>query len=78
MAITPINFYGNMSPTFVNAITMASPDSVDTNATMSDDEKRKRLELLTYVKAHFDLIAVTLLVGYLSFALYNEMKKNKS
>jgi len=74
----PINFYGNMSPTFVNAVTMASPDSVNTSATMSDAEKQKRLELLTYVKAHFDLIAVTLLVGYLGFALYNEMQKNKS
>jgi hypothetical protein len=67
-----------MSPTFVNAITMASPNSVDTSASISEDDKKKRLELLTYVKAHFDLIAVTLLVGYLGFALYNEMQKNKS
>lgn len=67
-----------MSPTFVNAVTMASTDSVNTSATMSNIDKQKRLELITYVKSHLDLIAVTLLVGYLGFALYNEMQKNKS
>jgi hypothetical protein len=67
-----------MSPTFVNAVTMASTDSVNTSATMSNTDKQKRLELITYVKSHLDLIAVTLLVGYLGFALYNEMQKNKS
>jgi len=67
-----------MSPTFINAVTMASTDSVNTSATMSNTDKQKRLELITYVKSHLDLIAVTLLVGYLGFALYNEMQKNKS
>ena len=67
-----------MSPTFVNAVTMASTNSVNTTATMSNTDKQKRLELITYVKSHLDLIAVTLLVGYLGFALYNEMQKNKS
>jgi hypothetical protein len=67
-----------MSPTFVNAVTMASTDSVNTSATMSNTDKQKRLELITYVKSHLDLIAVTLLVGYLGFALYNELQKNKS
>ena len=74
----PINFYGNMSPTFVNAITMANTDTLNTSAVSNDNQKKERLELITYVKAHFDLIAVTLLVGYLGFALYNEMQKNKS
>ena len=71
---------GITTSTFGNAMTMGSPQSLDTSANgnkLSDPEKQQRLELLTYVKAHFDLIAVTLLVGYLGFALYNETKKNK-
>ena len=64
-----------MSPTFVNAITMANTDTMNTSAIPKDTEKKERLELLTYAKAHFDLIAVTLLVGYLGFAIYNETKK---
>lgn len=67
-----------MSPTFVNALTSVDTDALDKSAVVSDAQKKERLELLTYVKAHFDLIAVTLLVGYLGFALYNEMQKNKS
>ena len=57
---------------------MAKTDTLDTSAVTNDNQKKERLELITYVKAHFDLIAVTLLVGYLGFALYNEMQKNKS
>jgi len=65
---------------FGNAMTMGSPQSLDTSSNgnkLSDPDKQQRLELLTYVKAHFDLIAVTLLVGYLGYALYNETKKRK-
>ena len=56
---------------------MTSTSSNNGTTTLSDSEKQKRLELLTYAKAHFDLIAVTLLVGYLGFALYNELNKSK-
>jgi hypothetical protein len=56
---------------------MTSTSSNNTINNVSDPEKQQRLELLTYAKAHFDLIAVTLLVGYLGFALYNEFNKNK-
>lgn len=68
-----------MTPTTMsNMVTMGAPSSTDASAkTLSDPNKQKRLELLTYMKAHFDLIAVTLLVGYLGFALYNEVQKNK-
>lgn len=55
---------------------MGAPSPTDTSTNVKDQDKKQRLELLTYVKAHFDLIAVTLLVGYLAFALYNESKKN--
>jgi len=76
----PIKFYGNMitplsSMQFSNMASMASPSPLDTSAkSMAQEEKQKRLELLTYVKAHFDLVAVTLLVAYLGYSLY-QMKK---
>ena len=56
-------------------MTMGAPSSTNTTTEVQDQDKKERLELLTYVKAHFDLIAVTLLVGYLAFALYKETKK---
>jgi hypothetical protein len=62
----------------MNVATMAAPQSTDTTANkLSDSEQQKRLELLTYVKAHLDLIAVTLLVGYLSYSLYQMHQKGK-
>lgn len=70
--ITPLS-----SMQFANMASMASPSPIDTSAkTISNDDKQKRLELLTYVKAHFDLIAVTLLVAYLGYSLY-QMQKGK-
>ncbi len=60
---------------FGNMVTMASPNPIDASAkSMSEQKKQDRLELLTYVKAHFDLVAVTLLVAYLGYSLY-QMKK---
>ncbi len=79
----PIKFYGKMitpmaSMQFANMASMASPSPIDTNAkTLSDDKKQERLELLTYVKAHFDLVAVTLLVAYLGFSLYQMKNSSK-
>jgi len=61
---------------FANMASMASPSPLDTSAkSMTQQKQQERLELLTYVKAHFDLIAVTLLVAYLGYSLY-QMKKN--
>jgi hypothetical protein len=61
---------------FANMASMASPSPLDTSAkSMAEEKKQERLELLTYVKAHFDLVAVTLLVAYLGYSLY-QMKKN--
>jgi hypothetical protein len=63
---------------FANMASMASPSPIDTNAkTLADEKKQERLELLTYVKAHFDLIAVTLLVAYLGYSLYQMKKTTK-
>jgi hypothetical protein len=79
----PTKFYGNMitpmaSMQFANMASMASPSAIDTNAkTLADEKKQERLELLTYVKAHFDLIAVTLLVAYLGYSLYQMKKTTK-
>ena len=58
-----------------NMATMASPSSLDTSAkSITDQKKQERLELITYVKAHFDLVAVTFLVAYLGYSLF-QMKK---
>jgi hypothetical protein len=63
---------------FANMASMASPSPIDTSAkSLSDEKKQERLELLTYVKAHFDLIAVTLLVAYLGYSLYQMKKSSK-
>lgn len=71
--ITPL-----ASMQFANMASMASPSPIDTSAkSISDQEKKERLELLTYVKAHFDLIAVTLLVAYLGYSLYQMKKSTK-
>jgi hypothetical protein len=76
----PTKFYGNMMTTMsgsqiANVASMASPSSTETSVkTLSDASKQERLELLTYIKAHFDLVAVTLLVAYLGYSLY-QMKK---
>ena len=67
-----------MNPAISNMMTMGASDSTNTTTNVQDVEKKERLELLTYVKAHFDLIAVTLLVGYLSFQLYNAVKNKKN
>lgn len=66
-----------MNPAIGNMMTMGAPNSTNTTTEVQDQDKKERLELLTYVKAHFDLIAVTLLVGYLAFQLYRETKKEK-
>lgn len=63
---------------FANMASMASPSPIDTSAkSLSDQKKQERLELLTYVKAHFDLIAVTLLVAYLGYSLYQMKNLSK-
>lgn len=63
---------------FANMASMASPSPIDTSAkSISDQKKQERLELLTYVKAHFDLVAVTLLVAYLGYSLYQMKKVSK-
>jgi hypothetical protein len=66
------------SPPIAEAANLAASQSSQTpEITMKSEDKQKRLELLTYVKAHFDLIAVTLLVGYLGYSLYILNKKQK-
>jgi len=44
---------------------------------MNGEEKQKRMELLTLIKAHADLIAVTLLIAYLGYSLYMLNKQSK-
>ena len=47
------------------------------NATMIDPEKQKKLELLTYVKAHLDLVAVTAVIAYMAITIIKMSKNNK-
>lgn len=54
----------------VNTANSSPTNGINTNSQMKDEEKQERMELLTYVKAHFDLIAVTLLIGYLAYSIY--------
>lgn len=53
----------------VNTASLA-PTNNKKNVTMKDEDKQERMELLSYVKAHFDLIAVTLLIAYLGYSIY--------
>lgn len=59
-----------------NLVTMADQSSTDSPMSLEDKQKKERLELIAYVKAHLDLISVTLLVAYLSYTLY-KMKTPK-
>jgi hypothetical protein len=59
-----------------NLVTMADQSSTDSPMSVEDKQKKERLELIAYVKAHLDLISVTLLVAYLSYTLY-KMKTPK-
>jgi hypothetical protein len=47
------------------------------NATMIDPEKQKKLELLTYVKAHLDLVAVIAVISYMAITIIKMSKNNK-
>jgi hypothetical protein len=64
-----------LNSTITNGMQMSSPSLKTIVPTQTDPEKQERLELLTYVKAHFDLIAVTLLVAYLGYQVFKISKE---
>lgn len=70
-----MGFY-SLTSNAVNTASLAPTNGTNGNSNMSDKNKQERMELLTYTKAHFDLIAVTLLIAYLGYSIY-KMKKNK-
>jgi hypothetical protein len=39
------------------------------NTTMTDPDKQKKLEFLTYIKAHLDLVAVTAVIAYMAITI---------
>ena len=47
------------------------------NTNMTDPEKQKKLELLTYVKAHLDLVAVTAVIAYMLITIVKMSKTSK-
>jgi hypothetical protein len=64
------------NPAMAQAVGMANnqpPSTIQTE--MNGEETKKRMELLTLIKAHADLIAVTLLIAYLGYSLYTLNKK---
>jgi hypothetical protein len=64
------------NPAMAQAVGMANnqpPPTMENE--MNGEEEKKRMELLTYVKAHADLIAVTLLIAYLGYSIYLLNKK---
>jgi len=67
-----------LDSTITNGMQMSSPSLKTIVPSQSDPKKQERLELLTYVKAHFDLIAVTLLVAYLGYQVYKISKEKGS
>jgi hypothetical protein len=69
-----MGFY-SVAANVVNAATLTPTNGTNGNTKMTDEKKQERMELITYAKAHFDLIAVTLLIAYLGYSLY---KLNKS
>jgi len=70
-----MGFY-SLTSNAVSTASLAPTNGTNGNTNMSDKNKQERMELLTYTKAHFDLIAVTLLIAYLGYSIY-KMKKNK-
>ena len=71
-----MGFY-SASANLVNTASLAPTNGVNGNTTMSDEKKQERMELITYAKAHFDLIAVTLLIAYLGYSIYKLNKRGK-
>jgi hypothetical protein len=67
-----------LDSTITNGMQMSSPSFKTIVPSQTDPKKQERLELLTYVKAHFDLIAVTLLVAYLGYQVYKISKEKGS
>ena len=64
-----------LNSTITNGMQVSSPSLKTIIPSQTDPEKQERLELLTYVKAHFDLIAVTLLVAYLGYHVFKISKE---
>ena len=48
----------------------------DKKFNLEDEDKKERLDKITYIKSHLDLIAGTFLVLYLSYSVYLLYKKN--
>lgn len=62
--------YMNQMANVVNTANSTPTNGINGNVNMKDEDKQERMELLTYMKAHFDLIAVTLLIAYLGYSIY--------
>ena len=61
----------------VNTAGLAPTGNTTPNVNLKSEDKQERLEFITYVKAHFDLIAVTLLIAYLGYSIYKLNKGGK-
>jgi hypothetical protein len=65
------------SPDFLNTATLRRNNRVNGNIKMTDEKKQERVETISYLKLHLDLIAVILVITYTGFLLYKLKKASK-
>jgi|LakMenE01Jun11ns_1017448.scaffolds.fasta_scaffold7385998_1 hypothetical protein len=61
-----------------NISNMTSTDTAqNASSQVTSPEKKKRMETLTYLKAHLDIIAVGLTIAFLAYSIVQLKKKQK-
>jgi hypothetical protein len=61
-----------------NISNMTSTDTAqNASSQVTSPEKKKRMETLTYLKAHLDIIAVGLTIAFLAYSIMQLKKKQK-
>jgi hypothetical protein len=61
-----------------NQVSTMATETQNGGQSQTDDKKKKRMETLNYLKAHFDIIAVSLTIVFLGYSIYNIQKNVKS
>jgi F0F1-type ATP synthase assembly protein I len=69
--------FSSSSPDFLNTATIRRTNRVNGNIKMTDEKKQERVETISYLKLHLDLIAVILVITYTGFLLYKLKKASK-
>jgi F0F1-type ATP synthase assembly protein I len=69
--------FSSSSPDFLNTAAIRRTNRVNGNIKMTDEKKQERVETISYLKLHLDLIAVILVITYTGFLLYKLKKASK-